>query len=225
MRERFLVRYDDYKPTQDIYIVGVNELTKENVRKILWIGKLSRVMTFEVASKLLKDPGFQSLVDVRTEKEPDKNNSPLHVEPAEMMGKLLGYKHRTHHHNKIDKQGVPEWVKDIISSNDRGLFSYNDSELLFAQVTNRRMALKHDCCFLCEKVFFAQGHGMPISPELVKILDGVQPGQGVDEVAIFGYKQDLKGRKVVGPLKGTHLHVKFRHADQIVGCLLRSISG
>ena len=48
MRDRFMTHSDNVVPEVDIYFVGVNKLSpKFTERKIIWVGKLSRVMSFD----------------------------------------------------------------------------------------------------------------------------------------------------------------------------------
>ncbi len=223
-RDRFFTHgQNDVVPEMDIYVVGVNELPKDPVRKILWIGRIERVMTFWVAHRLLDDPEFESLRDIRTKKDPDVNMSPLHVEPQELVGNLSGYRHRSGLHSKLDRDGIPEWVKDVVDPRDRGMFSISESELMLSDISMSRKVFRRDCCFLCENIFFAQGEGMPITDEFVSMLDERQPGKGADGVALFGYKQARDGSKSVEKFRGKQLHIRWIVADKMLDYLMSNI--
>jgi len=217
LRDRFLIYTDDIKPQNEIYMVGVNDLTKGGeVRKILWVGKFLEIMTFELAFRLLKDPDWQSLEFVPDVKDPSINMSPLHLEPMEIMGNLSGYRHRSAYHPKVSKDGVPDWVKDIIDPRDMGEIMIKPDELLFEDISRSRKILKRDCCFTFDNIFFADGEGMSIDKELVALLDERQPGQGVDEVGIFGYSQGRDGKIKMNRQKGTSLHIRWSVAEGIL---------
>lgn len=219
-RKRFFTHDDDIAPDVDIYLVGVNDVSKpDGIRKIIWIGKATRIMTFAIASYLLEDPRFAALEDVRLEKEPDKNMSPLHIDPVVLMGKLGGYRHRTDYHSKVGRDGIPEWAKDVVDPRDKKEFGIAGKELLLRDVSRSRKVFKRDCCILCENVFFAQGEGMPIEDRLVAFLDEWQPGKEVDSVAIFGYSQGKDGGRKMNKLKGPALHIRWRIAEGIVDYL------
>ncbi|HEX9745447.1 MAG TPA: hypothetical protein VGB30_08460 [bacterium] len=223
MRDRFLTHTDDYRLQTDVYMMGVSEVSKENVRKVLWLGKVTRVMTFEIAASLLKKPEFKSLDFVPHPRKPEVNVSPLHVDPVVVVGNLMGYKRRTDLHPKVNKDGMPDFAKDIIHPADKGYFSFLEDEFIFDGVTDRRMALKRDCCFLCETIFYADGKGMEITDELAAIFSEKQPGQGVDKVGLFGYSQSRDGSRKMNDVKGPHLHFKFKHAEKLMNYLFRVI--
>ncbi len=223
LRKRFLSRLDEYKPDGDLYIVGVNEVSsKEQVRKILWVGRIDRVMTFSKAFRLLEEPGFESLQEVRTEEEPGKNNSPLHIEPIDISGRLSGYRHRSDYHSKVGRDGIPDWAKDVADPRKKSDFGIVGDDLLLRDVSLRKDVFRRDCCFLCENVFFARTQGISIDDELVSLLDQWQPGQGVDSVGIFGYSQKRGGSTAMNKHKGSHLHMRWRIAEGIVNYILKN---
>ncbi len=71
--------------TDKLFIVGVNGGNSQRVRKVVWWGRISEVMTFSEADKRLRGSRFGELRDDR--------NSPLHVRPLFKKGKLIGYEH------------------------------------------------------------------------------------------------------------------------------------
>jgi hypothetical protein len=219
-RKRFFTYKEDITPEVDLYVIGVNDIASpEETRKILWVGRITRLMSFALADGLLRDPRFAPLQDFRTEKEPDKNLSPLHIEPIVVMGNLSGYRHRTDYHDKVGRDGIPDWAKDVVDPRDRRDFGIAGKDLLLRDVSRRKKIFRRDCCFLCENLFFAQGQGMAIGDQIVSLLDQWQPGQGVDGVAIFGYSQAKDGRRVMNKLKGAALHIRFKIAEAMVDYL------
>jgi hypothetical protein len=215
-RDRFLSRSDEHTPSSSIYVVGVNDPGKEPIRKILWVGRVTQVMTFFNANRLLDDPGFKSLENVEVDGRPGENHSPLHVAPIGLLGKLSGYRHRSLFHSKADRDGLLEWVKDLVDPRDKRRVTIRGNDMMLVDLSRRRDILKRDVCFACENIFFAQGQGMPIERELVSILDQHQPGAGVDEVGIFGYSQSRGGSRTMNKIKGTHLHIRWKLADRFV---------
>ncbi|HDS30780.1 MAG TPA: hypothetical protein ENN67_07025 [Firmicutes bacterium] len=220
-RDRFLSRSDEFSPTSSIFVIGVNDPLKEPVRKILWVGKLTNVMTFFNAYRLIDEPEFQSLDVVEIDGKPGENHSPLHVMPIGLMGKLSGYRHRTKYHDKIDRDGLPEWVKDIVDPRDKAGISITGDDMMLVDISKRKDVLRRDVCFLCENIFFASEKGMEIDNELVSILDQHQPGAGVDNVAIFGYSQSRSGSRTMNKIKSTHLHIRWKLADRFVEYVMK----
>ena len=224
LRDRFLIYTDNIAPQNDIYMVGVNDLTGSgSVRKILWVGKITKIMTYEIANRLLNDPEWQTLDFVPDIKDPSKNMSPLHVAPTEIMGKLSGYRHRSALHPKVGKDGVPDWVKDVLDPRDKGEVLIKDNEFILEDLSRAKKILRRDCCFTCENIFFASGKGMPIEKELVALLDERQPGQRVDEVGIFGYSQGRDGKLTMNKQKGSSLHIRWRVAEEMLEYIKRRV--
>lgn len=222
LRDRFLIYTDNIAPQNDIYMVGVNDLTGSgSVRKILWVGKITKIMTFEIANRLLNDPEWQALDFVPDIKNPSKNISPLHVAPTEIMRKLSGYRHRSALHPKVGKDGVPDWVKDVLDPRDKGEILIKEDEFILEDLSRAKKILRRDCCFTCENIFFASGQGISIEKELVALLDERQPGQRVDEVGIFGYSQGRDGKLTMNKQKGSSLHIRWRVAEEMLEYIKR----
>src|SRR5207245_2862282 len=85
----------------DLFIVGINGSNKERIRKVIWAGKLSEVMTFAEAYRRLKEGRFRKLRG--------DEHSPLHVSPVERDGNLVGYDHRSNEHIEGD-----QWISDLM---------------------------------------------------------------------------------------------------------------
>ena len=223
MRERFLTYKDSIAPEVAIYMIGVNEMPKKPVeRKILWVGRITRFMTFEVANTLLDEPGFESLRDVRLPKHPNMNMSPLHVEPVVMLGKTIGYRHRSDFHDKVGKDKLPEWAKDVVEPRFKNDITVAGKEIYIEDASNRKNILKRDCCFLCDNIFFAEGKGMDIPEKVIALLGEWQPGQGVDNPGIFGYSQARSGAREMNSPKNVPLHIRWQIAERIMDCILEN---
>ncbi len=223
LRKRYL-RYDhEAVPETEIYVVGVNDLPAKNPqRKVIWIGKMIKVMTFAIASRLLDDPAFESLEEVKSEKEPGKNLSPLHLHPLVLMGNLSGYIHRSDHNSKVGKDGIPHWVKDVMDPREKGNVTITKDQVLLEDLSQRTKVFNRDCCFLCENLFFAQTKGIEITDKLIEMLDEKQPGQNVDNPGIFGYKQGRDGKTSMVKQTGAPLHIRWNLAERMIDYLMEN---
>jgi len=222
--KRFLARTDDFVPNVNLYVIAVNDVRSENdVRKILWLGRIERFMTFAVAYSLLKDPEFEPLINVEDAK--GNNMSPLHLDPVDVAGRLSGYRHRSDYHNKTSRDGIPEWVKDVADPRMKRDFGVAGKEMLLADVSMRRKILTRDCCFVLENIFFAQGEGMELADKFVSLMSEWQPGQNVDRTGIFGYSKDRNGKTKMNKMKGSHMHIRWRVADAMIDYLLDNTPG
>jgi hypothetical protein len=133
LRRRYLKAPEDdvsLPSSEDIFVAGVNgsnpQHNRKTDRKIVWAGRVSRVMTFETAYNDLTTPEFQEMRSCPL--------SPLHVEPQYDTGRFSGYKHISLLHEDCwvpdttqrcqatghcpDPRGDKRcWVTDIIKSN------------------------------------------------------------------------------------------------------------
>ncbi len=157
----------------EIYVMGLNGSNKETIRKIVWLGRIIKLLTFEQAYHLYgKNEDFITMV-----KHPI---SPLHVKPQYNQNKeFIGY-------NLISKmhKDSNEWIKDIARPDFKGI-SY-DSESFRLKDGFSREILERDCCFICENIFFAEGRGFEIDSELLHLFETAQYRKNVDKYAIFG---------------------------------------
>jgi hypothetical protein len=221
LRKRFLKYKNSVVPETEIHLVGVSDVSKSGIRKVVWMGHMVRVMTFVEAFGLLEDPEFASLINVEIKGQPGKNMSPLHIEPMGIMGNLSGYRHRSSFHDKIDKDGIPEWVKDVMDPRDKDAFMIKPDEIMLEDLSQRSKVLTRDCCMLCGNEFFADGKGIEIGGEMVTVLDEWQPGQGVDSVGIFGYSQGRDGKKTMNKASTMPLHIRWNAAERLLEYLYR----
>lgn len=135
-------------PKVDIYLLGFNGSNK--VRKIVWMGKIEKLYTFEDAYNIFSNNNeFPELFSDAC--------SPLHVEPINEDGRF-GYKLRSKFHKKNN-----DWITDIVNSiNDVDI--KGDKFLLNKDVPREKLV--KDCCFTCENIFFAEGEGIEINNEI-----------------------------------------------------------
>ena len=161
---------------EDIYLVGLNAGTKEN-KKIVWAGKLLKVMTFAYA------------YDHFHSREDDDNvvtmlglpSSPVHVRPIYAdNGDVSGYEHISEEHAEND-----DWIMDLVDhwkpkhASLRGNTLWRDGDV------EHHKAFPRDACMLFENVSFARKRaGMPLDGEGLEILRDFQtkktPPEGVE---------------------------------------------
>ncbi len=240
LRERLRRRYlkapeDDVSlpSSEDIFVAGVNgsdpRHNRKIDRKIVWAGRVSRVMTFETAYNDLTTPEFQEMRSCSL--------SPLHVEPlSDTARRFSGYKHVSHLHEDC---WVPDttqrcqatgscpdprrdkscWVTDIIKTGAARQTRLDGKQLFLVSGADRSRVFTRDCCFLCDNIFFAQGTGIPITEEMLAILRKAQPGKTIDLYAIFGYQRN----KHVEGLFGRYLEIPGQLADELIGLITADI--
>jgi hypothetical protein len=224
MRDRFMTYKDDISPEVELYMIGVNDLPKgAGTRKILWVGRINRFMTFEVASYLLNEPEFESLRNVTIGGHPGKNMSPLHLEPIVMLRKTVGYRHRSDYHGKVGRDGFPDWAKDVVEPNFKKDITIADKEIYIEDASNRKNILKRDCCFLCDNLFFADGKGLDFPDPVIALLSEWQPGQDVDNPGIFGYSKARDGSREMNKPKAKPMHIRWQIAERIMDNLLNHL--
>ena len=177
----------------EIYVMGLNGSNNEKNRKIVWLGKIIKLLTFERAYHLYaENEDFKSMV----------NNpiSPLHVKPLyNQNNEFIGYELISKMHEDNN-----EWIKDIAKTDFKGISS--DSKSFKLKDGFSREILEKDCCFICENIFFAEGGGFEIDSELLQLFKTAQPRKNVDKYAIFGRDKNdnangLRGTclKIVNP--------------------------
>ena len=120
LREHFYKQYlknsldDEIDITSDnIYIIGLNGSNSKRKRKIVWVGKVLKILTFEKAyNTFSKDSGFKKMMD--------EEESPLHLKPIyNNKGIFIGYKLKSTMHEENN-----EWILDIITRRDNSNVSY-----------------------------------------------------------------------------------------------------
>ncbi len=206
LRKRFLAACDDLTPDEDIYIAGVNCTNSIRMRKILWAGKVTRIMTFETA--------WNGLTENKYTKMRSLENSPLHLMPEyDERGFFTGYEHCSTYHKD-------DWVMDVIrSKKDLAETILERDRITLRNPAEKERVFKRDCCFLCENIFFVDKQGVPITNDMVEILQEAQPRQDIDRYAIFGYDK----RGAVKGLRNTQLHMVGKIADRMMDLIRKHI--
>jgi hypothetical protein len=186
------------KVADDLFIVGVNGSNRQRIRKVVWAGKVSEVMTFAEAYGQLGEERFREL------REDDY--SPLHVEPVETTD--VGYRHRSKLHIQDN-----DWVFDLVSVSSRSGVKRDGRRLILRKGARSWEAFDRDCCLLLDNVFFAQGQGLKFDKVSIKLLRDAQRGKsGIDNYAIFG----LTANGQANGLRGHYLTIDGHLADDFV---------
>lgn len=185
------------EPQDDVYVVGFNGGNSSRTRKIIWIGRLTRVMTFSFADKFLNDRRYKQMREWK--------RSPLHVRPIIDDDRLIGYEHRSELHAENDS-----WVMDLVKSARSPYVSRSRNRLLLQRDASAWQGFPRDVCLLFENVFFATGRGWDLEDGVVSILQAAQPWHSVDRYAVFGYRADGS----VDGKTGNYLHLTGEHARE-----------
>jgi hypothetical protein len=197
LRARFLIDSDAQNISDlEIHLMGFNASNPEKDRRIVWIGKAVRIMTFERALSFFKARG--------------RIPETLHLEPLYKNGQFNGYKHVGEFHAQDS-----EWVWDIVNKRRTkvmNLFSVKDSELVLKDVQYKQKVLELDCCLVCDNLFFAGNGfgGIKITKRMVDIFKEAQPKKEINDYYIFGPKGS----------RGFTLHLKGDIAERLVNELL-----
>lgn len=180
----------------DVYFVGFNASNERRICKIIWIGRLMKVMTFSHA--------WECLDGCRYEEMRAWKYSPLHVRPIRKGGRVVGYEHVNRLHEEDD-----DWVSDLVKSKSSPDVERSGNRLLLRKHVSAWQGFPRDVCLLFENVFFATGRGLEIDADLLSILRATQPDRRVDRYAVFGRnaRGDRDGKRgnylpVTGELAG-----------------------
>jgi len=179
----------------DIYVLGVNASNSKKIRKIIWVGRIVKVLTFERAYNVLSSKKeFKKMIE--------EEDSPLHLEPIYKGGTFVGYKLRSKEH-----ENNSEWVMDVTKNETDPDVELEGKKLLLKDPSKRKEIFIRDCVFLCENIFFAEGKGIDIDEDILSIFKKAQPKRdGISNYAIFGLNSD--GR--ANGLKGNYLTIDDR---------------
>ncbi len=201
LRERMRTRYlaeatGSVELRDDVYFVGFNASNESRICKIIWIGKLMKVMTFSHAWEFLDGCRYQEMRAWEY--------SPLHVRPIRNGGRLVGYEHVNRLHEEDN-----DWVSDLVKSKSSPHVERSGNRLLLKKHVSAWRGFPRDVCLLFENVFFATGSGLEIDDDLLSILRATQPDRSVDRYAVFGRnaRGDRDGKRgnylpVTGELAG-----------------------
>jgi len=191
-----------------IYVVGLNSLpSPKGPRKIVWAGRVSKVMTFARAHDLLTGPRYAKMLASK--------ESPMNIEPVREPegGRLLGYRFRP---NGVHPKS---WRNDLVTTMRRVTLDRDRDELLLKSGTDAAVGFRRDACFTAKNLFFAKGAGLTIDGELLGILEKAQRGiSDIDPVAVFGRLSD----GAADGLRGRYLTVSGDLARQLVVWLRKS---
>jgi hypothetical protein len=180
----------------NVIIIGVNGSNKYKKRKIVFVGRVNELMTFEQAFNRLKGKKYEVMLN-------KSKSSPLHVEPNYIKGKFIGYKYRKNGHHKMD------WQSDLSSTS-------KDFSLVKVQDADR------DCCMLLENIHFAKEGfkpGINITEKMVSILSKEQERKDINDYAIFGYRKD----KSAEGKTGTFLELKEKNGILFLDAINRAL--
>lgn len=178
LKDKYLKTSSDLFLEEDVFVIGFNGSNREKKRKIVWAGRITKLMTFETA--------YLSLISEDYQKMRERNDSPLHLKPLyDDTGKFLGYEHISLMH--INNDG---WIRDLIRTENPQIIR-EGNKLLFKPFSDRNQAFPRDCCILLDNIFFANGSGITINKEMVDTLIEVQPErEGISDYSIFGLRVD-----------------------------------
>lgn len=184
LRENFYEKYLKDSPngekdvsSEDLYVIGVNGSNQEKDRKIIWAGKVQKVLTFEKAY-------HSSSSDERFKEMMQRQDSPLHLKPIyDNKETFIGYRLRSSEHEDDNK-----WVLDVAKKKDDPRIEIKNKSLILKDPSRRKEIFLRDCCFLCDNIFFAKGKGIDIDDEILNILKKAPKNKkdGMDHYAIFG---------------------------------------
>lgn len=166
--------------SENLYVVGVNGSNAEKKRKIVWTGRVLKILTFERAYHCIS-------LDKRFKEMMQRQDSPLHLEPIYDSRKtFIGYRLRSSEHEKND-----EWILDVIKKKNDPNVEIKNKSLILRDPSKRKEIFLRDCCFFCKNIFFANEKGIDIDAHILNIFKYAQPNKGgVDNYAIFGLRKD-----------------------------------
>ena len=204
MRNHYLSEStESTESADDVYVVGFNGSNSSRIRKILWIGKLTRVLTFSAAWHLTEH-------DRRYEQMRAWRASPLHVGPVIERGRLVGYEHRSEMH-------ADNWVMDLMRSGGSPNVTVSGNRLMLRKHASAWQGFPRDVCMFFQNMFFADGCGIAIDDDFVSILQAAQPRHNVDDYAVFGYRAD----GTADGKTGSYLHLTGERAGELVDWVRR----
>ncbi len=182
------------------YLVGFGRANAKRPRKVLWAGQITELMTFAEAYRKFQGSRYQKMLKC--------SDSPVHVKPIRQGGRI-GYEHRSHLHS--------DWAMDLAASPRLPGLDLDGERLLLQPTFPLQKAFPRDVCALCQNLFFADDHGIPIDDEVVEILQQAQPSKQIKAHAIFGYHQNGN----VDGLRGRWLPLEGRLAERLIRWISR----
>lgn len=203
LKKEYLINRDYCRVNDNVYIIGLNGSNSFKKRKIVFVGKINEVMTFEQAYIRLQSKEYNKMRTIEV-------GSPLHVKLIK-QGEISRYIHLENGHH------IKDWQADLSSRKQ------NSKDFVNIKEADR------DCCILLKNIFWADGknkysekkiEGIDINRHLLDLLIQGQPNaRMIDDYAVFG--KDSKG-SAIGK-RGTYLNISGNLAEQIVYCIEKLI--
>lgn len=193
--------------SENLYVIGVNGSNAEKKRKIIWAGRVLKILTFERAYHCFS-------LDRRFEEMMQRQDSPLHLEPIYDSRKtFIGYRLCSTEHEKND-----EWILDVAKKKNDPKIEIKNESLILRNPSKRKEIFLRDCCFLCENIFFARGKGIDIEADILNIFKMAQPNKrGIDNYAIFG----LRKNGSANGLTGNYLEISGTMAKEMIATVTK----
>jgi len=159
------------KIKDDIYLIGLNSSNSKKIRKIIWVGRIKKAMTFKDAfTSLRKDTKYDNMFN--------HSGSPLNLEPI-----TNGYRLRS----ELHKDNC-EWISDLVPKGlKENRIDYEDDTVVLKERFNDNDVFERDSCYLLENIFYTQGEGIEITLDILNLFKKAQPGnRTISNYAIFG---------------------------------------
>jgi len=198
--------------SDDVFVVGLNGANAERLRKIIWVGKITSLMTFAHAWGTLNDPRYREMREDRY--------SPLHLQPLFESGQHTGYR-------LASEQHLGQWLEDLtakLTSVTKNCV-ITDDEIKVNPGRSPSDVFERDACLLLERRFVANGRGIDLSAPMLDILRQVvplRPDDSIDAYAVFGTRLDgsVEGKaggwvELAGGLAERFIALVTREADTI----------
>lgn len=209
IRDEYFLGHDSLTTFNDsIYFIGLNGSNSQKQRKILWAGKLTKMMTFAYAFNNLKGRRYQDLRHNPNPPTKPPSGSPILVQP--FNGGIEYKKYGTlHTYPEADRF---YWYGDLTSSR-KSLIGFDPTT-----ISSSDFVLDRDICFLFNIIHAAHPKiqctaGVSITDNMLGILQKGQKNKQINKFAVFGYQKDGK----VEGKSGGWLELTGMDADAFIG--------
>jgi hypothetical protein len=199
LREMLKRNYPDMNiEGEDIYVIGLNGSNEK--RKIIWAGKIKKLMTFGEA---YKNPLLEGL------KNSGYEYSPLHAKPISNGYQHLGKLHETN----------DDWICDLVEPRKKVNLIHKGETIICENEYEK--TFKRDLCFLTSNIFFATGTGIEIDEDILGPFKKSQPGIEIDTYAIFGRQKNgfVEGKR------GGWLKMQHNEINELIKIIERKARG
>lgn len=212
IKKNFLKDYEkvdlrDKNCPYEIYIAGINPAKKDEIRELLFAGKIEELFTFKYAwiyyhERAKKEKKIKEMIngiEGKRKKDLGKKFSPLHLKPKEEGGRI-GYEHVTDEHE--------DWIHDLLS--DKEISTYkrilnighlkkkdfleyikkqsdeNKKKKIF-KYEKEKIIFQRDCCFSVKNCFFSHRDNnyttIKLNKDFLKIIiDGFKKNKKIDRI-------------------------------------------